>query len=184
MGFADTLFGGTKQTSILTKGQRNLLNQQSGLQQQYNPQTYGLLNSLGANPTDNYSYESQQAAGQAFNTGIVNPALKQLNQQIAGTQHSSNLHSSANRYAQDQLRGKTMDNLANLNYQNVLNQQKMEQEAGESASQRQLASLNALLGGNQTVLGTQGTALQKKAGLLDMINAGAGTIKGIGSLFS
>ena len=76
-----------------------------------------------------------------------------------------------------------MDNLANLNYQNVLNQQKMEQEAGESASQRQLASLNALLGGNQTVLGTQGTALQKKAGLLDMINAGASTIKGIGSLF-
>lgn len=183
MGFADNLFGGTKQVSTLTKGQRNLLNQQAGLQQQYNPQTYSTLSDLSTNPTNNYSYESRDAANQAFQTGVVNPALQQLNQQIANTQHSSNLHSSANRYAQDQLRSNTMNNLANQNYQNQLNQQQLEQQAGEQASGRQLQSLNSLLGGNQTVLGTQGTALQKKAGLLDMVNAGASTIKGIGSLF-
>ena len=163
-------FGGTKQKSTLTEGQRNLLGQQAGLQQQYNPQTYNLLGSLSAQPTDNYRYENMEAANQAFKTGIENPALRQLNQQIANTQHSSNLHSSANRYAQDQLRSKTLDNLANLNYQNVLNQQQLEQQAGEQASGRQLQSLNSLLGGNQTVLGTQGVALQKAPGVLDYIS--------------
>ena len=182
MGIMDKLFGGTKQTSTLTPEQRALLGQLSGLQQQYNGNTYGILNEIAGNPTSAYEYDTDNGAA-AFQSGIINPAMRQLNQQLRNVQHSSSLHSSANRFAQDQLKQGTMDNLNNLSYQNMLQQQQAKQSAQENAYGRQLSSLGQLMGGNQQVLGTQGVALQKKPGLLDGITAITGAAQGIKSLF-
>ena len=172
----DTLFGGTKQVDTLNPQQRALLEQMSNLQQQYNPQTLATLAQIGYTPQSAYKY-NQQTMQDAFNAGIVNPALDQLNRQIANTQHSSMLHSSANRIAQDRLREGVLNNLNNLNWQNLLQQQQLEQQAQENAYQRQLSSLSQLLGGNSQILGTQATALTKKPGLLDMATGVAGLAK-------
>jgi|GEM_PF-3578080 len=181
MGLSSLLFGGTKQTSTLTAAQKALLNQVGGLQQQYNPQTYSVLSGLSTNPQSSYEYDTDNGAA-AFQTGIVNPALQQLNQQLGNTQHSSMLHSSANRYAQDQLKQNTMNNINNLSYQNQLQQQQLKQQGQESAYNRQLTSLSQLLGGNQTVLGTQANAIQKTGGLLDILSAAGSVGQGIGSI--
>ena len=176
------LFGGTSNKSSQTKEQRGNLSQLAGLNQQYNPQTYGTLNSLATNPLSSYQYNNDNGA-RAFQQGIVNPAMDQMNQMIANTQHSSSLHSSANRAAQDKVRQDTSNYINNQAYQNMLNQQRMRQEAQEQAYGRQLSSLNSLLGGNNTVLGTQATYQQKKPGALDYVNAIGGTAGSIASLF-
>jgi len=181
MGLSSLLFGGTKQTSTLTAAQKALLNQVGGLQQQYNPETYSVLSGLAGNPESPYEYSADNGAA-AFNSGITNPALQQLNQQIGNTKHSSMLHSSANRYAQDQLKQNTMNSLNNLKYQDQLQQQQLKQQGQDSAYTRQLQALSQLMGGNQAVLGTQGTALQKTGGLLDILSAAGSAARGIGSL--
>ena len=175
------LFGGTSSGSTLTKEQQGNLSQLAGLNQQYNPQTYGTLNSLATNPLSSYQYNNDNGA-RAFLQGIVNPAMDQMNQMIANTQHSSSLHSSANRAAQDKVRQDTSNYINNQAYQNMLNQQRMRQEAQEQAYGRQLSSLNSLLGGNNTVLGTQATYQQKKPGALDYINGIGGAAGMIGAL--
>jgi exonuclease VII large subunit len=108
--------------------------------------------------------------------------LQQLNQQLANTQHSSMLHTSANRYAQDQLKQNTMNNINNLSYQNQLQQQQLKQQAQDSAYNRQLSSLAQLMGGNQTVLGTQANAIQKTGGLLDILSAAGSVGQGVGAI--
>lgn len=181
MGFNDFLFGGTKQKSTLTPSQKALLSQVGGLQQQYNPGTYSLLSSLAGDPQNSYEYNMDNGEA-AFNSGVVNPALQQLNQQIGNVKHSSMLHSSANRNAQDKLKQNIMNSLNNMRYQNMLQQQQLKQQGQESAYTRQLQALGQLMGGNQTVLGTQGTALQKTGGLLDILSAAGSVARGVGSL--
>ena len=175
MGIADKIFGGVGQTSTLTKGQRGLLSQLGGLQQQYNGGAYEGLNNSA------YEYDADNGAA-AFQSGVVNPAMQQLNRQLGNAQHSSMLHSSANRYAQDQMRQNTMNSLNNLQYQNMLQQQQMKQQAGENAYGRQMSALQGLLAGNQNVLGTKGVGLQRKPGLLDLMSAGGSLMQGVGSI--
>lgn len=158
-----TLFGGTKPVSTLTPAQRELLSQLGGLQQDYNPSTYAGLAGIAGSPDSAYKYDAEGMQN-AFKQGVFNPAMQQLNQQLGATKHSSSLHSSANRYAQDQLRQNIMNNLNNINWQNLLRQQEMEQQGQENAYARQMQALGGLMGGNQAVLGTQGTALQKTGG--------------------
>jgi len=177
----DSIFGGTKQVSTLTPAQRSLLAQIGGLQNQYNPSTYAGLNAIASDPASSYQYNEDDGAA-AFQSGIYNPAMREMNRQIGDTMHSSNLHSSANRVAQDRIRQGTMDNINGLSYQNMMNQQKLRQDAQEQAYGRQLSSLNSLLGGNQSVLGTQGTALQKTGGLLDIMSAAGALGQGIGAV--
>lgn len=177
---SNTLFGGgSKQVSTLTPEQLALLNQQAGLQQGLNPTLYSNINNEITNPTSSYSYDNGQAARDAFQTGIVDPARAELNRQIGDTMHSSNIHSSANRAAIDNLKTNTMNNLNNLNYQDILNQQKLEQEAEEQANQRKLGYTTMGLGQNQNIYGTQSTALQKQGGLLDAVS-GIGSVIGLG----
>ncbi|PKL19572.1 MAG: hypothetical protein CVV49_00615 [Spirochaetae bacterium HGW-Spirochaetae-5] len=183
MSFSDMIFGGTKQASTLTPAQKSLLSQLGGLQQQYNPGTFAALSSIGRNPSSSYEYNADNGAA-AFNSGVVNPALQKLNEQLGNSQHSSMLHSSANRQAQDKLKSDTLNNINNLQYQNVLNQQQLKQQGQDNAYSRQLNALASLMGGNQSVLGTQGTALQKTGGLLDFLSAGGTAAMGIGSLMA
>lgn len=175
------LFGGTEQKSTITRGQEKLLNQLGRLNRHYNPQTYATLADLSGAPGNSYQYDADNGA-QAFNQGIVNPALQQLNQQIADVQHSSSLHSSANRAAQDQLRQNTMNSLNTARYQDMMQQQQLRQQAQEQAYARQLQSLGQLMGGNASVLGTQAAALSKTPGLLDYASGAGSLMKGLGSL--
>ena len=179
--FGDFLFGGTGSGSTQTREQRGNLRQLAGLNQQYNPMTYSTLAGLSANPLSSYQYDADNGA-RAFQQGIVNPAMDQMNQMIANTQHSSNLHSSANRAAQDKVRQDTSNYINNQAYQNMLNQQQMRQQAQEQMYGRQLQSLNSLLGGNNTVLGTQATYQKKNPGALDYINGIAGSAGTIAAL--
>jgi hypothetical protein len=183
MGLMDTIFGGTKQVSTLNSAQKSLLNQLGGLQKQYNPETYSLLGGLAGNPQSSYEYDADNGA-QAFQYGIVDPAMLELRKQIGNTQHSSMLHSSANRNAQDTLRQNTMNNLNNLSYQNMLQQQQLKQQGQESAYNRQLSALGQLMGGNQQVLGTQAVGLQKQGGLLDILSAAGSIGQGVGSIMA
>lgn len=173
--FGDFLFGSTKNKSSQTAGQEANLSQLAGLNQQYNPMVYSTLGSLSSNPMSSYQYNEDNGA-RAFQQGIVNPAMDQMNQMIANTQHSSNLHSSANRAAQDKVRQDTSNYINNQAYQNMLKQQQMRQQAQEQAYGRQLQSLNSLLGGNNTVLGTQATYQKKNPGALDYAIAAGGTL--------
>lgn len=175
------LFSGVENKPSQLKEQKNNLLQLAGLNQQYNPQTYATLNSLSSNPLSSYQYDADNGAA-AFQSGIVNPAMDQMNQMIANTQHSSNLHSSANRAAQDKVRQDTSNYINNQAYQNMLNQQQMRQQAQEQMYGRQLQSLNSLLGGNNTVLGTQATFQKKKPGALDYISGIGGAAAAIGAL--
>lgn len=181
-GIGDFIFGGTEQQSTLTGKQDKLLKQLGGLQSDYNSGTYRGLNRIAKNPNSAYEYNADNGEA-AFESGVVNPALQQLREQIANTSHSSQLHSSANRYAQDQLKQNTMNNLSNMKYQNMIQQQQFKQGAQENAYTRQQQALAQLLGGNQTVLGTQGTAMVKQPGLLDGVTAVTGAAKGVSSLF-
>ena len=169
------LFGGTSNGSSQTKEQRGNLRQLASLNQQYNPMTYSTLAGLSTNPLSAYQYDADNGA-RAFQQGIINPAMDQMNRMIADTQHSSNLHSSANRAAQDKVRQDTSNYINNQAYQNMLNQQQMRQQAQEQMYGRQLQSLNSLLGGNNTVLGTQATYQKKNPGALDYAIAAGNTL--------
>jgi hypothetical protein len=182
MGLGNFLFGDTSNGSTLTSGQDKNLRQLSRLNRRYNPLTYSTLSSLSQNPESSYQYDADNGAA-AFQSGIVNPAMDQMNQMIANTQHSSSLHSSANRAAQDKVRQDTSNYINNQAYQNMLNQQQMRQQAQEQAYGRQLQSLNSLLGGNNTVLGTQATYQKKNPGALDIISGIGGAAGSIASLF-
>jgi hypothetical protein len=177
----NTLFGGTKQVSTLNAGQQALMDQQSGLLQQYNPQSYSTLSQLAYNPQSSYQYDADNGAA-AFKSGVYDPAMQQLNRQLANTNQSQMLHSSANQYAQNQLIQGTNNNLNNLQYQNNLQQQQMKQQAQDQAYGRQQSALAQMLGGNQSVYGTQATALQKTPGLLDGLSAIGGIAQGVGSM--
>jgi hypothetical protein len=181
MGLRDAIFGGTKQVSTLSPAQKALLTQVGGLQQQYNGNTYGTLNDIASNPTSAYEYDVDNGA-EAFRLGVNNPALQQLNQQIGNNQHSSMLHSSANMFGQNRMKQDTMNNINNLQYQNMIEQQKLKQQGQTDAYGRQLSSLGQLMGGNGQVLGTQAVGLQKTGGLLDIMSGVGGLLKGIGSI--
>ena len=133
MGLMDsvkkTIFGdvNNNQATTLTRTQKDLLKQLGGLNQQYNPQSYSVLSGLAYNPQSSYQYNTDNGEA-AFQSGVVNPAMNQLNEQIANTKHSSMLHSSANRMAQNSLKQNTMDNINNLKYQDQLKQQQLKKE--------------------------------------------------------
>jgi len=120
-------------------GYDNLFNQQRSLA--YNPQN---------------DYQKMNNWEGEFNAGVVNPALTQMNQLIVDTRHSSNLHSSANRYAQDQIRQKTSDMLAGARYDQLMKERNMRMQGQEAARARQQAALSGLGSLSSTALGVQG----------------------------
>ncbi len=109
---------------------------------------------MAANPQNDYrrmaNWETE------FNKGVVNPALNQMNQLIGDTKHSSNLHSSANRYAQDRVKQDTMDKLAGLRYNQLMTERGMEMQGQEAARARQLAALTGLSNLSGQAVGVQG----------------------------
>jgi len=86
---------------------------------------------------DKSSYDSVSNWEGEFDNGVVNPAMRQMQGLIDNTKHSSNLHSSANRYAQDQVRNNTLDNLSTKRYDNVMQQQQMKMQGQEQLLGRQ-----------------------------------------------
>ena len=117
----------------------------------------GLFNQLGGlaySPQNDYSRMANWEG--EFNQGVVNPALNQMNQLIDNTKHSSNLHSSANRFAQDKVRQNTMDNLAGMRYNQMMSERGMEMQGQEAARQRQLAALTGLSNLSGQALGVNG----------------------------
>ena len=182
MGLMDGLFGGTKQVSTLNKDQEKNLKQLSQLNMQYNPMAYKGLADFATGPSSIYKFDAG-GMQDAFNAGVLVPGQIQLNKNLANNNHSSMLHSSANRIARDNMVTDFNNNIQGLRYQNMLNQQKLEQEADEAEKQRQLSALSGLLGGNAQVLGTHAVDNQKEAGLLDLLSAGTSVAKGVKSLF-
>jgi len=89
------------------------------------------------------SYDSVKNWEGEFNSGVVDPSIRKMNDLINTTKHSSNLHSSANRYAQDQVRNNTLDNLAAQRYDNVMKQQALKMQGTESALGRTLSNQTA-----------------------------------------
>ena len=182
MGLTDKIFGGTKQVSTLNKDQEKNLKQLSQLNIQYNPMAYKGLADFATGPSSTYKFD-EGGMDDAFNAGVLVPGQIQLNKNLANNNHSSMLHSSANRIARDNMVTDFNNNIQGLRYQNMLNQQKLEQEADEAEKQRQLSALSGLLGGNAQVLGTHAVYNQKEAGLLDLLSAGTSVAKGVKSLF-
>lgn len=115
---------------------------------------FGQLQGMAQNPQNDYkrmvNWEGE------FNQGVVNPALNQMNQLIGDTKHSSNLHSSANRYAQDRVKQDTMDKLSGLRYNQMMTERGMEMSGQEQARQRQLAALTGLSNLSGQGVGVQG----------------------------
>ncbi len=179
-GFSDFLFGKNdpKQQSLLSESQMQQLGQLNSLNQQYNPQTFQTLGQLAGTPQSSYS-----ASGANFQAGVYDPAMRTLNQQIANSNHSSNLHSSANAHLKNQLRQNTMDKLSQQRYQDALNQQKLRQQAQEQAYGRQLQALQQLAGLSSQGLGrTQENIVNHQGGLVDFVTAVGAMGQGIGSM--
>lgn len=115
---------------------------------------FGQLQGMAQNPQNDYKRMANWEG--EFNQGVVNPALNQMNQLIADTKHSSNLHSSANRFAQDKIRQDTSDKLAGLRYNQLMTERGMEMTGQEAARQRQLAALTGLSNLSGQALGVNG----------------------------
>lgn len=115
------------------------------------PDKYNAGHAYSGTPYDpGNSYDSVNNWEAEFQNGVVNPAMDQMNRAIANTQHSSNLHSSANRAAQDNVRNATLNDLASKRYNNVMNQQQMKMQGTESSLGRLLQNRT-----NQENLGFQ-----------------------------
>jgi len=143
------------QASTLTAEQLALLGMSANASQANLATLYGEYGKLATSPIKS-TYEDVADWENKFQNGVVNPAMNQLNSLIDNTKHSSNLHSSANRYAQDQLRQGTMDSLSGMRYQNTMAQQQMKQAGLDDAYTRQLAALGGLSNLNANALGVQG----------------------------
>lgn len=135
---------------------------------------YGEYGKLASSPIKS-TYEDVADWENKFQTGVVNPAMNVMNKSIADTKHSSNLHSSANRLAQDGIRQKTIDNLSGLRYQNTMAQQQMKQAGLDDAYTRQLSALTGLSNLNANALGVQGVEniVTPKRDWMDLVGLGA-----------
>ncbi len=162
--------------STLTAEQQAYLAQLSGLNGQMLPQTMSTLGGLAYNPQSNYSKMNNWEG--EFQAGVVNPAMDQMNQAIDNTKHSSNLHSSANRYAQDQLRSGTMNQLAGLRYDQGMKERSMQLQGLDNAQANQMSALGALSNLSGQALGVQGVEniVSKNPSWLDYLSTGANVI--------
>ena len=106
---------------------------------------------------------------------MVNPALNQMNSMIGDTKHSSMLHSSANRLAQDKIRQNTNDKLAGLRYEQLMKERGMQMQGLENMNQNQLSALSALSNLSGQALGVNGVEniVTQNKGLLDYLAASA-----------
>lgn len=158
-------------TSTLTAEQQAYLNSLIGQNTQSLPQTFSALGSLAYNPKSNYSkmgnWESE------FQSGVVNPALNQMNSLIDNTKHSSNLHSSANRLAQDKIRQATNDKIAGLRYNQLMKERTMQMQGLDNAQSNQLSALGALANLSGQALGVNGVEniVSHNNGALDYLTA-------------
>ena len=178
-GPINTALGGSNDVSsasTLTPEQQAQLAALTGYNiNNYKPM-FSTLSSLAYEPQSTYSklgnWESE------FNTGVVNPAMNSMNTMIADTKHSSNLHSSANRLAQDKIRQNTNDKLAGLRYDQLMKERSMEMQGLENMNQNQLSALGALSNLSGQALGVQGiqNIVSKNPGLLDYITTGANVL--------
>lgn len=155
--YAMNNFGGkyeVKPASTLTAEQQAQLAALTAQNIANYPQMYSTLSSLAYTPQSTYSklnnWESE------FNTGVVNPAMNSMNTMIADTKHSSNLHSSANRLAQDKIRQNTNDKLARLRYDQLMKERSMQMQSLENMKQNQLSALGALSNLSGQALGVNG----------------------------
>ena len=143
---------------------------------------FSTLGSLAYNPQTTYSklnnWENE------FQSGVVNPALSQMNTAIDNTKHSSNLHSSANRLAQDKIRQNTLNDLAAKRYNQMMTERSMEMQAAENALQNQLSALGALGNLSGQALGVNGVEniATKNPTILDYATAGGSLLGGLGAL--
>lgn len=173
-----------EQMDLLTPEQKEQLAALTGHNIEGYNSLFGQYRNMAANPQNDYrrmrNWESE------FNQGVVNPALNQMNQLIADTKHSSNLHSSANRFAQDKIRQDTSDKLAGLRYNQLMQERGMEMQGQEAARQRQLAALTGLSNLSGQGVGVQGVeniVTPAQPGLIEQIIP-VGAAAAIASLFS
>ena len=176
MGLMDSVqnavFGSVNnnQVSTLTKEQKEYLKQLSGMAGQNLSGLYGGYNDIAGsgstfqqqnytnpyqatayNPTS--AYESVANWEQEFQNGVQNPALRQMNQNIAASRNRSNLHSRAAVADESNIRQNTADNISGQRYNDVMAQQQMKMQGQESALGRGLQHLT-----NQANLQYQGNA--------------------------
>ena len=90
---------------------------------------------------------------QEFQNGVQNPALRQMNQNIAASRNRNNLHSGAAIADETNIRQNTADNISGQRYNNVMAQQQMKMQGQESALGRELSHLT-----NQANLQFQGNS--------------------------
>ena len=163
----------TTPTSTLTPEQKAQLAALTGYNiNNYKPM-FSTLSSLAYNPQSTYSKLNNWEG--EFNTGVVNPALNQMNSMIGDTKHSSMLHSSANRLAQDKIRQNTNDKLAGLRYDQLMKERGMQMQGLENMNQNQLSALGALSNLSSQALGVNGVEniVTQNKGLLDYLAASA-----------
>jgi len=176
MGLMDSVknavFGSVNnnQASTLTKEQKEYLKQLSGMAGQNLSGLYGGYNDIAGsgstfqqqnytnpyqatayNPTS--AYESVANWEQEFQNGVQNPALRQMNQNIAASRNRNNLHSRAAAADESNIRQNTADNISGQRYNDVMAQQQMKMQGQESALGRELSHLT-----NQSNLQFQGNS--------------------------
>jgi len=153
----DSLFGTkpkSEQGDLLNEDQQAQLAALTDQNTQGYGDLFGQYRGMANSPQNDYSRMANWEG--EFNQGVVNPALNQMNQLIGDTKHSSNLHSSANRFAQDRVRQNTMDNLSGMRYNQMMTERGMEMQGQEAARQRQLAALTGLSNLSGQALGVNG----------------------------
>jgi hypothetical protein len=196
MGFANKLkkkvFGSGSRTgsvSTLTSGQQALLDQQTGLAQQYSPGIYSQMNQMALNPENTYNRTQADIEG-FYNDTIANPAMQQfqntvvpqMNEQFGGKFHSS---------ARTKTLGKAFSDL-----QNTLSQQRgnlfynellQSQQGQENALSRQMQALSGMSGLMSSPLGVNAKQVvqsQGGSGLLTQMNQLMGTAQGGVNLYN
>ena len=165
-----------EQMDLLTPEQREQLAALTGHNIAGYNDLFGQYRGMAARPQNDYSRMANWEG--EFNKGVVNPALHQMNQLIGDTKHSSNLHSSANRFAQDKVRQNTMDQLSGLRYNQLMQERGMEMQGQDAARQRQqyaLTALSNLSGQGIGVQGIENVVTPGTQGLLNYVGPAAAT---------
>lgn len=181
MGNSDFLMGsdpGFEKTNVLTGGQNSLLNNFTGLSNRYIGDTTGALAGMAMAPTSAYS----QVPGweQQFRQGVERPMNSRMQKDLEASQHSNMRHSSANVKQQQNIRNQYSDQIAQMRYQQMMQERQMQMSGLENAFQRQQSALGSMNNFYATGLNRNSIQTQYQGGSSGLLGGLASSAAGAG----
>lgn len=144
----------TSSMSTLTPEQRRYFNQYMSGVGQHQQGTWDQLSQLGANPRSAYSAIPNWE--QEFQRGVVDPSRQMMQDQLAGVQHTSERHSSARKFQEQNVMRDYANRLAQMRYGQLNTERGLQMQGMENAYGRQQQALGTMQSAFTAPLGVRG----------------------------